>query len=117
MSRVWRGRRIAFTPTTCRASYISARDFSPINLTTFILKTGERLLNGYIRERPVSRKLFGKTFLIPEETIDVNGVKYRLALGGLVTGTFKNIEGTFDNIRELPQLVVRFSLRIYRNFW
>lgn len=46
----WKLARVVFIPKTGRTSYFSAKDFRPINLTLFLLKTLENLVDAYVRD-------------------------------------------------------------------
>lgn len=46
---IWRGVRVVFTPKLGKSSYHLASSFRPISLTSFMLKTLERLIDRYLR--------------------------------------------------------------------
>lgn len=43
----WQGTRVVFIPKTGRSGYTSHKDFRPISLTSFMLKTAERIVDRY----------------------------------------------------------------------
>jgi len=47
---LWRQAKVLFIPKPVRNSYCGPRDFGPISLTSFLLKTMERLLDRYLRD-------------------------------------------------------------------
>ena len=48
--RRWKETRVVFIPKPGRPSYLTAKDFRPISLTSFLLKTLERLVHKYITD-------------------------------------------------------------------
>ena len=52
----WQGTRIVFIPKAGRNGYLSPKDFRPISLTSFMLKTAERLVDRYIRDQTLANK-------------------------------------------------------------
>jgi hypothetical protein len=46
---IWRQVKVVFIPKPRKNSYIGPRDFRPISLTSFLLKTLERLVDMYVR--------------------------------------------------------------------
>ncbi|XP_020297157.1 uncharacterized protein LOC109861770 [Pseudomyrmex gracilis] len=51
--QAWGGIRVIFIPKPGRNGHIAAKDFRPINLTSFVLKTLERLVNRYLKIGPL----------------------------------------------------------------
>jgi hypothetical protein len=49
----WRAVRVIFIPKSGRDSYELAKSFKPISLTSFFLKTMEKLVDSYIRAGPL----------------------------------------------------------------
>jgi hypothetical protein len=47
---IWRQVKVVFIPKPGRDSYSGPRDYRPINLTSFLLKTMERLVDRYLRD-------------------------------------------------------------------
>ena len=46
----WLGVGVVFIPKPGKSEYTSSKDFRPINLTSFLLKTSERLVERYVRD-------------------------------------------------------------------
>jgi len=51
---IWRQVKVAFTPKPGRNSYSGPRDYRPISLTSFLLKTLERLVDRYLRDEALA---------------------------------------------------------------
>lgn len=51
----WRGVRVVFIPKIGQLVYTLAKSFRPISLTSFVLKTLERLIDRYLRDGTLSR--------------------------------------------------------------
>ncbi|XP_020297442.1 uncharacterized protein LOC109861980 [Pseudomyrmex gracilis] len=51
--RAWSGTRVVFIPGPGRNGYISSKDFRPISLTSFVFKTLERLIDGFLKNGPL----------------------------------------------------------------
>ena len=49
----WKNVRVVFIPKLGKKSYSDAKDFRPISLSSFFLKTLERLVDRYMREGPL----------------------------------------------------------------
>jgi hypothetical protein len=47
---IWRQVKVVFIPKPSRNSYSRPRDYRPINLTSFLLKTMERMVDRYLRD-------------------------------------------------------------------
>ncbi|CAL1672092.1 unnamed protein product [Lasius platythorax] len=50
--KAWRLARVVFIPKIGRTCFTSAKDYKPINLTSFFLKTLEKLVDVYLKEHP-----------------------------------------------------------------
>lgn len=74
--RTWRKGRVVFIPNSDKQSYILARKFDPISLTSLALETVERFVNIYICSS------------VPDGTIHGAGAEYR----GVPTGTLVGLE-------------------------
>lgn len=105
----WRGTRVAFTPKPGNTDYSKANNFRPISLTSFFLKTLEKLIDRYIRDRPLSIKR-----LQPKQHAYQLGKSCENALHNLLTtieaallsneyalGCFIDIAGAFNYITYL----------------
>jgi hypothetical protein len=51
---MWRQVKVVFIPKPGRNSYSGARDYRPISLTSFLLKSMERLVDGYLRDETLA---------------------------------------------------------------
>ncbi|KAL7726508.1 hypothetical protein ACLKA6_001130 [Drosophila palustris] len=71
----WKYSKVVFIPKAGKASHITAKDFRPISLTSFLLKTFERILSLHLRA------------IIPCDLISNSQHAYR-----------KDIEGAFNNV-------------------
>lgn len=101
----WEKVRVAFIPKPGKATHCTAKDFRPISLTSFLLKTAERLLDFYIR-REVLREFplhanqhayqMGKSTDTALHQM-TQKIESRLGNGNFSLGCFMDIEGAFDN--------------------
>ncbi|KAM8714826.1 hypothetical protein ACLKA7_001229 [Drosophila subpalustris] len=71
----WKNSKVVFIPKAGKASHITAKDFRPISLTSFLLKTFERILSLHLRA------------IIPCDLISNSQHAYR-----------KDIEDAFNNV-------------------
>jgi hypothetical protein len=53
---MWRQVKVVFIPKPGRNSYCGPKDFRPISLTSFLLKTLERLVDRYLRDEVLALK-------------------------------------------------------------
>jgi hypothetical protein len=51
---IWRQVKVVFIPKAVRNSYSGLRDYRPISLTSFLLKTIERLVDRYLRDEALA---------------------------------------------------------------
>ena len=101
----WRGTRVIFIPKAGKNGWTSPNDFRPLNLTSFVLKTVERLVDRYIRdnilkEKPLHRDQHAYMAGCSTKTDlskAVNLIMDQLNLKGFVIGTFMDIEGAFNH--------------------
>ena len=101
---VWRHVKVVFIPKPGRSSYCGPRDFRPISLTSFLLKTMERLVDRFLRD-----EILALQPLHPNQHAYQAGKSVEMALHQLVVwvekaldqqialGIFLDIEGAFDN--------------------
>ncbi|XP_020296294.1 uncharacterized protein LOC109861173 [Pseudomyrmex gracilis] len=88
-----------------RNGYISAKDFRPISFTSFVLKTLERLIDGFLKNGPLLTYLLASSQYAYKEDRStdtalhhlVSGVERQLEAKGYALGVFLDIEGAFDN--------------------
>jgi hypothetical protein len=102
---MWRQVKVVFIPKPGRNSHCGPKDFRPISLTSFLLKTLERLVDRYLRDEVLALKP-----LHPNQHAYQAGKSVETALRQLVVlvekaldqqevalGVFLDIEGAFDN--------------------
>jgi hypothetical protein len=101
----WRQVKVVFIPKPGRSSYCEPKDFRPISLTSFLLKTLERLVDRYLRDEVLVIQP-----LHPNQHAYQAGKSVETALHYLVVrieraleqqemalGVFLDIEGAFNN--------------------
>lgn len=104
--KAWRESKVVFIPKPGRPSHVTAKDFRPISLSSFLLKTLERLMDGYIKN---SIRL---TELCPNQHAYIAGRSVETALHRVVSkietsmkykeftlAAFLDIEGAFNNVK------------------
>jgi hypothetical protein len=102
---MWRQVKVVFIPKPGRNSYCGPKDFGPISLTSFLLKTLERLVDRFLRDEILVLKP-----LHPNQHAYQAGKSVETALHQLVVrvenaldqqeialGVFLDIEGAFNN--------------------
>lgn len=52
----WQEVKVVFIPKPAKDSYATASSYRPISLTSFLLKTMERIIDRYIRDEPLKNK-------------------------------------------------------------
>ncbi len=103
--KLWEKVRVVFIPKPGKSSNGVAKDFRPISLTSFLLKTVERLLDAYIRsEVLVKFPLHGNqhAYQVGKSTDTalhhlVQRIERMLNAGQVALGCFMDVEGAFDN--------------------
>ena len=101
----WRGAKVVFIPKAGRNGYSKAKDYRPISLTSFLLKTLERMVDRYLkegvlRETPLCTSQYA--YLDNKSTEValhhmVGEVERHIEEGRYVLGAFLDIEGAFNN--------------------
>jgi len=102
---LWRQVKVVFLPKPGRSSYCGPRDFRPISLTLFLLKTMERLVDRFLRD-----EILALQPLHPNQHAYQAGKSVETAIHQLIVqvekaldqqeialGIFLDIEGAFDN--------------------
>ena len=101
----WRKVKVVFIPKPGKSSYTQAKAYRPISLSSFMLKTLEKLVDRFIRERSPSCEPFskyqhayqsGKSCQTALHEI-VSRVEKSLNNKEIALGVFLDIEGAFDN--------------------
>ena len=102
---IWRQVKVVFIPKPGRNTYSGPRDYRPISLTSFLLKTMDRLVDRYLRDEALAF-----VPLHPNHHAYQAGKSVEMALHQLVVwvekaldqqeialGAFLDIEGAFNN--------------------
>jgi len=102
---LWRQVKVVFIPKPGRSSHCGPRDFRPISLTSFLLKTMERLVDRFLRDeilvlRPLHPNQHayqaGKSVETALHQLMVRAEK-ALDQQEIALGVFLDTEGAFDN--------------------
>nr|XP_012217684.1 PREDICTED: uncharacterized protein LOC105669363 [Linepithema humile] len=101
----WKLARVVFIPKARRTSYTKAKDFRPISLTSFLLKTLEKLVDAYLREttlwsHPLHKNQHAYRWGYFTETAlhqTVAFIEEQLERRGYAVGAFLDIKGAFNN--------------------
>ena len=114
---IWNNVKVTFIPKAGKASHVFAKDFRPISLSSFLLKTFERLLDIHIRSKA---DLFG---LSRSQHAYIKGRSTETALHEVVSkiensleykeyslAAFLDIEGAFNNV--LPSAISEALVRV-----
>ena len=101
---VWRSVRVSFIPKPGKSSYDEAKSFRPISLASFILKSMERILDCYIREKCLRFPIFYNQHAYIKGRSTVTAIH---KLTGILEksmnykenalAVFLDVEGAFDN--------------------
>ena len=102
---IWRQVKVVFIPKPGRNTYSGSRDYRPISLTSFLLKTMERPVNRYLRDETLAivplhpNKHAYQACKLVETTLHQLVVRVEKVLDYQETalGTFLDIEGAFKN--------------------
>lgn len=101
----WKLAKVVFIPKAGRIRYTNAKDFRPICLTSFVLKTLEKLVDRYIRDEILVRYPLhpGQHAYRANRSTEtalhsaVTAIEGQLERGGYCVGIFLDIEGAFNN--------------------
>ena len=101
----WRTARVVFLPKPGRIDYTQVKAFRPISLTSFFIKTVERLIDRYIRDGTLVRSPLNKNqhaYLAGKSTDTalhnlVSKIERALVNKEYALGIFLDIEGAFNN--------------------
>ena len=102
----WRQINVKFIPKGGRPSYDEARSFRPISLSSFLLKTLERIIDHYIRDTCLTQHPLHATqhaYQTGKSTTTllhnvVQNIEKAFLLKQSCLGAFLDIEGAFDNV-------------------
>lgn len=108
----WKRIRVVFIPKAGKRSHTTVKDFRPISLSSFLLKTLERLLELYVRNK-IPRNMLSNSqhAYMKGKSVDtalyslVNQVEGALTQKEFALVTFLDIEGAFNYV--LPSAIVR----------
>jgi hypothetical protein len=100
----WRQFNVTFIPKSGKFNYTEAKAYRPISLSSFLLKTMEKLVDRNIREsalgiHPLHRNQHADQIGKSTETAlhnVVTRIEYAIEHKDIALGTFLDIEGTFD---------------------
>ena len=122
----WRRARVVFIPKAGRRGHESAKDFRPISLTSFVLKTLERVLDIHLRtimERtPFSKSqhayLKGKSTETALHEV-IGTVERSLQYKQYTLAAFLDIEGAFNNVstNAIKEALTGIGLEGYLTHW
>ena len=122
----WREAKVVFIPKGGKTSHVKAKDYRPICLTSFLLKTLERILESSIREK------LPKTFLQNTQHAYQKGKSVETALHAVTLPiesalekkdyaicAFLDIEGAFNNVTQeaLVNSLERANVNPYIKRW
>lgn len=132
--RSWRLVKIIFIPKPGKEYYDIAKSFRPISLTSYFLKTLEKLIYQYLKATTLDTQPFHKLQFAYQEgksTITalqqfVGRIESTLENKGFASAVFMDIEGAFDNVpfdtmlaaikkRNIPQSIYSLIEGMLRN--
>lgn len=101
----WRRVKVVFIPKTAKQGHESAKDFRPISLTSFVLKTLERVVDTHIRQTleraPLSKSqhAYCKGRSVETALHEVlRPIEHSIHFKQYALAAFLDIEGAFNNI-------------------
>ena len=133
MPETWRTSKVIFIPKPGKETYDKAKSYRPISLTSFLLKTMERIIDRYLRDNTLT-----KYKIHPNQHAYQIGKSTETALHQLVSkaekaienkeyalGAFFDIQGAFDNApseviikalknRECPEQIVNWTSQLLK---
>ncbi|XP_055858922.1 retrovirus-related Pol polyprotein from type-1 retrotransposable element R1 isoform X1 [Episyrphus balteatus] len=122
----WRQVSVVFIPKVGKRGHESAKDFRPISLTSFLLKSLERILETHIRD------IFKRCPLASSQHAYMRGKSTETALHEVVRtiensihfkeytlATFLDVEGAFNNVlpESILEALVTFEVEDYIRSW
>lgn len=133
--KAWQEARVVFIPKPGKASYATPKAYRPISLTSFLLKTMERIVDTMIKSRiPSERLKFKQHAYVKGRSVDtalhevVHNIEESFDKKMYTLAVCIDIEGAFNNVRidtliqSLDQFQVDRALRdwinhMLRNRW
>jgi hypothetical protein len=103
--QVWKTTKVVFLPKPGKNGHICAKDFRPISLTSFLLKTLDRLVDRYLKIGPLVKYPLAATQYAYRECRCtetalhhlVSRVEQQLEMNEYAIGAFLDIEGALDS--------------------
>lgn len=103
--KMWEKVRVAFIPKPGRTTHSEVKDFRPISLASFLLKTLERLFDFYLRGDVLKRVPLHANqhaYQVGKSTDTAlhqltQRIEKMLGTGKIALGCFLDVEGAFDN--------------------
>lgn len=103
--KAWREVRVVFIPKAGKLNHSNAKDYRPISLSSFLLKTLERLIDLYIREvtsihtMDIAQHAYRKGRSVDSALHEVVGtIEKSLEFKEYTLAGFLDIEGAFNNV-------------------
>lgn len=100
----WRNVNVVFIPKAGKPSHITAKDFRPISLSSFLLKTMERLMDLYIRKQLGDQLCDSQHAYLKGKSVEtalhdtVSIIERNLYYREYTLASFLDIEGAFNNV-------------------
>ncbi|CAB0038072.1 unnamed protein product [Trichogramma brassicae] len=112
----WRTAKVVFIPKAGRVQHVTVKDFRPISLTSFVLKTLEKVVDRYLRDRILQTRPLHpnqhayRAGYSTESALHaaVAKIEARLEKGVYAVGIFMDIEGAFNHTP--PEVACREAL-------
>lgn len=115
----WRETRVVFIPKAGKSSHINPKDFRPISLSSFLLKTMERMLDCYLRRTidprllSASQHAYSKGKSTETALHELIGtIEKAISVRQYTMVAFLDIEGAFNNITPDSIVVALSSLGV-----
>lgn len=101
----WRNVKVVFIPKAGKIQHCTAKDYRPISLSSFMLKTLERLIDEFIRSRLCDDSISDSQHAYMKgKSVDsalhavVHHIEKSLSFNDLTLAAFLDIEGAFNNV-------------------
>jgi len=101
----WRGTKVVFIPKAGKATHTTAKDFRPISLTSFLLKSFEKMISLHIKatidptQISEAQHAFTKGKSIESALhLVVSSIEKSLSIKEYTLIAFLDIEGAFNNV-------------------
>ena len=105
--KAWRAARVVFIPKPGKEDYCAAKSYRPISLTSFLMKTLEKMIDRYLMEvalkqHPIHKDQHAYSKGRSTDTAlhaVVSRIEKALHFGEVALGLFFDVEGAFDKAR------------------